>query len=233
VNSDLEWIQNLDLMRDNLRHLRFELCLDRPFWFRIGKEAYHALCRTMVEALRGSANLAITGSRRSKNRRVYYHLGDMTWKMIEKCSVPTCRLAWRFSEPVPQKPPSAPSDSKEAANDHLVSFFDLLAMIQTECFMSRMAEARPVVVSDADMRTLEWLHNSIRNEFEHFMPKLYGADLGDLRQGAKTSVALSLRLFTQSGNVWLLDQHTDLLPALRTAETLLESVDASQESDLA
>ena len=106
----------------------------------------------------------------------------------------------------------------------LVGFFELLAMIQTECFMSRMVQTRPVVVSDGDMRTLEWLHRSIRNEFEHFMPKVYGADLGDLRQGAKTSVALSLRLLEESGNIWLLDQHADLLPALRATQTLLESV---------
>jgi hypothetical protein len=231
VNPDLEWIQNIDLLHDNLRHLRLELCMDRPFWFRVGKEAYQALCRAMVEALRGSANRAITSSRRSTNRRVYYHLGDMTWKMIEKCDVPTCRLAWRFSDPVPQKPPNDLSGSKEASDDHLVGFFDLLAMIQTECFMSRMAEARPVVVSDADMRTLEWLHDSIRNEFEHFMPKLYGADLGDLKRGAKIGVALSLRLFTQSGNIWLVNQHAALLPALETAETLLESVGVRRESD--
>ena len=119
--------------------------------------------------------------------------------------------------------------TRKTADDKLVGFFDLLAMIQAECFMSRMVVARPVVVSDGDMRTLEWLHDSIRNEFEHFMPKLYGADLGDLKRGAKISVELSLRLVTQSGNIWLLDQHTALLPALRIAETLLESVGALQE----
>ena len=229
MNPDLEWTQNLDLLGDNLRHLRLELCMDRPLWFRVGKEAYHTLCRMMVEALRGSANLDITGSRRAKNRRHYYHLGDTTWKMIERCSVPTCRLAWRFSDPVPQEPPKDSSDGERAADDKLVGFFDLLAMIQAECFMSRLVEARPVVVSDADMRTLEWLHESIRNEFEHFMPKLYGADLSDLKRGAKISVELSLRLVTQSGNIWLLDQHATLLPALRIAETLLERVGASQE----
>ncbi len=233
MNPDLEWTQNLDLLRDNLRHLRIELCMDWPLWFRVGKEAYHTLCRTMVEALRGSANLDITGSRRPKNRRVYYRIGDSTWKMIEKCSVPSCCLAWRFSDPVPQEPPKDSSDGEGAADDNLVGFFDLLAMIQAECFMSRMVEAGPVVVSDGDMRTFEWLHDSIRNEFEHFMPKLYGADLSDLKRGAKISVALSLRLFTQSGNIWLRDQHAALLPALRTAETLLESVAALQEPEAA
>jgi hypothetical protein len=113
--------------------------VERQQWFRIGKESYQILARTMVEALRGSANLDITGRRRPKNRCTYYHLGDATWKMIEKQEVPSCQVAWRFSDPVPHVPPRTEQIHSKDSDDQLVGFFDLLAMIQAECFMSRSA----------------------------------------------------------------------------------------------
>ncbi len=69
--------------------------------------------------------------------------------------------------------------------------------------MCRMVEAKPVVVPDQDMRQLEWLHESIRNEFEHFMPKLYGADFEDLQRSATIALDLSRRLLVESGTVFL------------------------------
>jgi hypothetical protein len=230
VTSDLPWTQNLDLISDNLRHLGVELSMDSPFWFRVGKEAYHTLCRSMVESLRGSANLATTGSRRPKNRRIHYHLGDEIWKMIEKSPVPGCRLAWRFSAPVPQDPPQEAADRRGALDDKLIGFFDLLAMIQAERFMCRMVDARPVVVPDADMRQLEWLHKSIRNEFEHFMPKLYGADFEDLQRGATITLNLSLRLFVESGTIFLRDGE-DIVDVLKNAQALLRRVIGTDAAD--
>lgn len=221
--TDVQWVQNLDLIRDNLRHLRVELSRDSPFWFRVGKEAYQTLCRSMVEALRGSANLAITGSRRPRNRRIHYRLGECKWKVIEKSPVPGCHLAWRFSSPVPQDPPQEATDGRGAADDNLIGFFDLLAMIQTECFICRMVEARPVVVPDQDMRQLEWLHESIRNEFEHFMPKLYGADFEDLRRGSTIALDLSRRLFVESGTVFL-GRDADVVDILENSQVLLRRV---------
>ena len=223
MNSDVQWTQNLDLIRDNLRHLTVELSMDSPFWFRVGKEAYHTLCRSMVEAVRGSANLAITGSRRPRNRRIHYRLGDKIWKMIEKSPVPGCRLAWRFSAPIPQDPPQGAADRRGASDDKLIGFFDLLAMIQAERFMCRMVEARPVLVTDADMRQLEWLHESIRNEFEHFMPKLYGADFEDLQRGATIALDLSHQLLVESGTVFLRDD-ADIVDVLENSQALLRRV---------
>ena len=234
MNSELQRTQNLDLLRDNLHHLRFELSRANPFWFRVGKEAYHALSRSMVEALRGSANLEITSSRRPRNRRIHYQLGDTKWNMIEKSAVPGCRLAWRFSAPLPQDPPQEPSDAGGPADDRLVGFFDLLAMIQATCFMSRLAEARPVALPDAHMRQVEWLHESIRNEFEHFIPKLYGTDLEDLKRSATIALDLSRRLLLESGTVLLLDEDADIAGILQEVQALLGRIVAgSAKSDLA
>jgi hypothetical protein len=177
----------------------------------------------MVEALRGSANLAITGSRRPRIRRIHYRLGDKIWKMIEKSPVPGCRLAWRFSAPVPQDPPQEAADERGVSDDNLIGFFDLLAMIQAERFMCRMVEASPVLVPDADMRQLEWLHESIRNEFEHFMPKLYAADFEDLQRGAMIALDLSKRLLVESGAVFLRDD-ADIGDVLENSQALLRRV---------
>jgi hypothetical protein len=223
VTSDVQWTQNLDLIRDNLRHLMVELSMDSPFWFRVGKEAYQTLCRSMVEALRGSANLAITGSRRPRNRRIHYRLGDGIAKMIEKSPVPGCHRAWRFSTPVPQDRPQQGGDGRGASDDKLIGFFDFLAMIQAERFMCRMVEAKPVLVADADMRQLEWLHASIRNEFEHFMPKLYGADFEDLQRSATIALDLSRQLLVESGTVFL-GRDADVVDILENSQALLRRV---------
>ncbi len=56
-------------------------------------------------------------------------------------------------------------------DDYLRGFYDLLAMIQAPCFMLQYTHSAVVSVSDTEMQLLEWLHEKIRNDFEHFMPK--------------------------------------------------------------
>ena len=40
--------------------------------------------------------------------------------------------------------------------------------------------SKSVKVSNRKMNILEWLHENIRNEYEHFIPKLYSAPKYDL-----------------------------------------------------
>lgn len=79
-------------------------------------------------------------------------------------------------------------------DDYLISFYDALAMIQADRFMHLYFMNRVVSVTDDEMKLLEWLHEGIRNEYEHFVPKAYMAPVSDL---LKITI-LSLRLSRES-----------------------------------
>jgi len=191
---ELRWetIDNLNLIENGLLHIGFEISRDAPSFFRVAREAHLILYRAMIEALKGSANLAIT-SRPSKQREHEYQIGDEPWKEIHKVPVTGCNVAWRFSEPAQGEPPVINYELQPdlpKGDDYLISFYDALAMIQADCFMQRFIYSKTVQVSDIDMQRLEWLHEDIRNEYEHFVPKSYIAPISNLAEVTVVSLRL-------------------------------------------
>ncbi len=209
MGNDYERIENIGLIRSNLRHLVFELESDQPSAFRIAREAHQILLRGMVESLRGSANLDITGRPEDRRRRHWYKMGDEPWKAIQKTSVSECKEAWRYSTPVDCEAPelrNGESDKKKKrTDDYLVGFFDLLAMIQSEAFMSRYTESGPVEISDEQLIQIDWLHRGVRNEFEHFVPKLYFTDKDSCLFAAETCLSIASELLFNTNTVFGLD----------------------------
>jgi hypothetical protein len=201
--SAVEIINNLLLLDSNLRHIGFELSRPRPSFFRAARESHLALLRSMVEALRGTANFAISGPRK-RARLTQYQIGNNRWKEIHRVEVTGCKKAWRFSLPSPCSPPelTPPKPSQSIADEQrLLGFYDLFAMIQTECFMIHVYRARPVEVSDHELREIEWLHENVRNEFEHYIPKSYYVGIPALVSAAHLALRITDLLLYDSGTV--------------------------------
>lgn len=200
----LDEIDNLGLIENSLIHLRFELARERTSYFRIAREAHLLLYRSMIEALKGSANLPVTG-RPSRDRSCRYRIEFKSCQEIHREEIKGCSKAWRFSQLEPCKPTkiasAATASRKRKCDDYLISFYDALAMIQTECFMKRFVDSNVVSVSDSDMKTLEWLYEEIRNEYEHFVPRFYLAPVQDLLAAAELCLRLSSTLLFDCGNV--------------------------------
>ena len=198
----LDEITNLQLLENGLLHIKFECDRATPSLFRIAREAHLLLYRSMVEGLRGSANLAIT-ARLSKDRSVCYERGSGQWHEIHRSDIPQCRKAWRFSEPSACAPPrvSTSNPAQSRHRDFLIGLYDALAMIQTECFMDRSVHSRWQRVSDQDMQHFEWLHERVRNEYEHFIPKLYIAPSSDLLHAASLCLTTADVVVFESNNV--------------------------------
>jgi hypothetical protein len=76
--------------------------------------------------------------------------------------------------------PIAGARGLRRGSNRLIGFYDALAMIQAECFMNQWYSGGPVPVSDEDMQTLQWLHECVRNEYEHFVPKFFHAPRSSL-----------------------------------------------------
>ncbi len=96
--NEFESLDNIDLIENSLDHIQFELKRSNIFYFRIGREAHLVLYRSLIEALKGTANLAISGHQ-SKTRQRIYHLGNNPWKEIHKIEIEGCTKAWRYSNP--------------------------------------------------------------------------------------------------------------------------------------
>ena len=195
-----EWINGLHLIANGLRHIAFEQSLQPSSHFRVAREAHLVLYRSMIEALRGTANLAVTG-RLSKVASFRYQAGNGPWLEIHRQPAPNCRKAWRFSNPTPCVPPMVAGGRQEASEERLIGFYEALAMIQTDCFMLHLTISKVVPVDDQSMAILEWLHEDVRNEYEHFVPKSYGAAVGELSEAAALCLRLSKDLLFRSGNV--------------------------------
>jgi len=223
MDALLEEIDNLKLLENNYRHIEFELGSTDPSLFRIARETHHGLYRAMVQALRGTANIAITGKPKDKTRTARYTRDRAPWVEIHRVPVPGCRKAWRYSEPSPCTPPEMlPSRSQPTqVEDYLLGFYDLLAMIQRECFMGHYMMSKPVPVTDSEMQTLEWVHEDIRNEYEHFVPKTYLAPRDDLRRASLICVDLTLRLLRDSGNVFGSDLPQGILQLIERCHSKL------------
>ena len=201
-------IDNLRLIENSLLHMQFELERESPSYFRLAREAHLLLYRTMIETLKGSANLAVTGHR-SKDDSIKYQIGDKPWQEIHKVKIDGCDKAWRFSDPVASaQPPENRINEVFLKNVFrsldeawLIGFYDALAMIQTENFMQQFIFSKSIMISDEDMKAFEWLHESIRNEYEHFIPKLYWAPVYDLLWVTQHCLSVSKELLFESGNV--------------------------------
>lgn len=204
-------VSNLLLLDNNLHHVGFELSRKRPSYFRIARESHLALLRAMVEALRGTANLAIVEPRkkkRNKDRTTTYQVGSQPWQQIQRIAVTGCQKAWRLSAPVPCAPPSftsspsAKNTTKHTPPDEiLIGFYTLLAMIQSDCFMVHSYGTTSTQISDEELRLLEWLHENIRNEFEHYIPKSYWVGTPGLVAASHLALRITQWLLRDSGTI--------------------------------
>jgi len=197
-------IDNLKLLDNNLEHILFEIERENTSFFRIARESHQSLYRAMVQALKGSANLAITG-RPSETRSVKYKFGDSPFMEIHKIEIDNCEKAWRYSEPEQCEEPEINENGSFniEREDFLKSFYDLLAMMQTECYMHQYVISRSVKVSDYKMRLLERLHEDIRNKYEHFIPTSYSVSILGLASVSKICIDLAFELVFESKNITL------------------------------
>jgi hypothetical protein len=225
--EEYEKIDNIKLIRNNLRHISCELGSDELSPMRLTKECHQLLLRIMVEALRGTANLSIAG-KPTKVRKHWHRPGDGPWQSIKKENIEGCTNAWRYSDPIPEEPPP-PKDEEDAeerlSDAFLIGFYDLLAMIQEPCFMLRYAHSAIVSIPDSKMKLLEWLHENIRNEYEHFMPKTLLASSADCFRAAEVCLRIAHDLLTKSNNIapYNID---DLPKAIKAAAASLSEMTA-------
>ena len=206
--KEIQKINNQILIWDGIKHCKFEFASNEINYFRIARECHLVLYRSAIEALRGTANLTIKRLNSKKEISCIYRLGYLPSYEIHKEKIEGCTKAWRFSRP--KEAPLKEIDhthnlTDQKDNDDLIDFLDALAMIQTDCFMQRFTFSKTQQISDADMKMLEWMHNKIRNEYEHFMPKFYILHIKDLLNSSYLALSLSKFLIFNSGNVIIME----------------------------
>lgn len=206
-NGEFSEIDNTELILDNLKHIRIELLEDKPFLFRAAREAHQLLLRSMAEALKRREKITILGKEKDRKKRRYYTYDGKNWKFVEKIKPASLYYAWLFSQPqdiseseLPNRNDSSNYISGER-DGHLIGFFEMLAMIQTECHMHRLDRGKKVVVTDEKMVALQWLHTSVRNMFEHYKPKFYYYNNEALIESLDICISIAAELLFESGTV--------------------------------
>jgi hypothetical protein len=196
-------IDNQILIANGLLHTKYELDRQERNYFRIARESHLIFYRSAIESLRGSSNFSVTLDG-DKNYKSVYKYGDAPSFEIHKEILPNCSYAWRFSSPM-QVPDTENEGERyseqENTKERRIGFYVALAMIQTECFMSMYVNSKVSHITDEEMKILEWLHEAIRNEFEHFIPKIYSASPLDLLKASQVALINAKYLLFDSGNV--------------------------------
>lgn len=77
--------------------------------------------------------------------------------------------------------------------------------------MHRYVHSDVVSVSDTEVHLLEWLHEEIRNDFEHFIPKKLLVCSDDCLRAAELCLQLAMDLLTKSNNVNVLSCEMEAL----------------------
>lgn len=201
-----ESIDNPRLICNGLELIEFELGRESTSYFRVAREAHQALYRSLIEALKGTANISVTGKRKGR-REYWYRRDDGYIREIHKEPISGCELAWRFSNPaiVGSFPRNDSLPATSNSEDYLISFYDALAMVQTECFAHQYVHSQEVQFTDEEMKLLEWLHENIRNRYEHFVPMSYSAPIRDLLLAAQVAVSKARASVFDSHNVLFFD----------------------------
>ena len=215
----MEIIDNIKLIDNGLKHIEFEMLSHAPSLFRVLREGHSVFYRSMIEVLRGTNHFFITGRNNDKERKLTFKSGNDCWKEVKKGDVVNvCKKAWRFTNPeeceVPISLGEPISDEDWMKNQKwLVAFYEALAMVQSQPFMVRFTCSNVLPVSDEEMKVIEWVHENIRNEYEHFVPKIYSSDQSSLTSGAQLLLDKSEYLLFESGNV--VYTNSDMLNKIR------------------
>ena len=206
MRKEFEFIENIDLIKNNFEHILHEFESSEPSFFRVAFESHNSLLRTMVEVLRGTSNSIVTNRFSDKEKKMVFKVGDKPEVLIKKVNVEDCNYAWRFSTP------QVISNYKFGNNsirdiedrDYLIGFYDLLAMIQCDYFMKYYTQATTIIINDKELKDLEWLHQEIRNKYEHFIPKAYGAPINDLLYVSQICIRICEEILVNPTNIYFM-----------------------------
>lgn len=204
MGKELEFVENIQLIENNFNHILYEFESEKPSYFRIALECHNSLLRTMVEVLRGTSNSIVTHKFSDKEKKMVFKVGNKPEALIKKTKVEGCNYAWRFSTPqvIPNFQFNSNVNRDDEDSDYLLGFYDLLAMIQCDYFMKYYTQAKTIEISDSELADIEWLHQAIRNKYEHFIPKAYGAPITDLLHVSQICIRICKEILINPTNIY-------------------------------
>jgi len=222
----IEFVKNIDLLENNFKHILYELKDDNISFFRIAREYHQALSRTMVEVLYGFPEIKKRGS---LEKFEYTKAGaNSPWFEIHKIKITKENKVWRYSQPKEkiqkaneQSDKNIDKNSLENLSEekmrlkivnnyieelskterHLKDFYLLLALIQTKYFSNCFNRNKMIEITDEEMLDLEFLHENIRNEYEHFSLGFYGNKVDVLVKVSGLCSNIIKKLLLESVNV--------------------------------
>jgi hypothetical protein len=206
LENEKEFIVNIHLIENNFNHILYEFESEKPSYFRIALECHNALLRTMVEVLKGmSKSFVVKNKFSDKEKKHVFEIGNNPAVLIKKATIKGCNYAWRFSLPeeIPNYQINNINQSLEDS-DYLIGFYDLLAMVQCDYFMKYYTQAETIEINDSELADLEWLHQEIRNKYEHFVPKTYGAPINDLLVKSQICIRICEQILVNPTNIYFI-----------------------------
>lgn len=222
-------VDNQKLIFNGLEHIEFEFSTPSTCYFRIARESHQILYRSLIEALKGTANLEIIRSK-NKKKNVYYFQKDNSILEIHEEKIKGCYFAWRFSKPTKIKeiPQNVIQNLKsyDNTNSFLIGFYEALAMIQEKLISCRYIHSRVVNFTDEEMKIMEWLHEDIRNIYEHFVPLSYLPRISDCLYASKIAIHKANSCLFETNNVHFFNHSISKKDMINKFTAILRKIDS-------
>ena len=90
--------------------------------------------------------------------------------------------------------------------DKLVGFWEALELCQNPDVMRMLIHSKPLVLTQDQKKSLEFLTNELRNNFEHYLPKLWSIELHGLTRIAMDALDVIHFLALETGTYVNLDE---------------------------
>lgn len=89
----------------------------------------------------------------------------------------------------------------------LIDFPEAMRRIEMQKWMRQFVHSKTAVLTAEQRGNCEFLNNSLRNEFEHFIPRAWVIDLNRVRRIINSVLEVISFLVFESGNIFLGNDH--------------------------
>lgn len=182
--SDLFWVTEIENTVDSIETaVAFLGRPDKYRWKWISFALHHTLYSLCIASL-VHGNYKVVLKSQGNDDKHYFRRGlHDKWKkskIIRRDDSPYYTIKWGEIE---NDPPQIESKSnKKPKKDHLISFWSALARVQDqEYWMGRLYGIKALKLTESQVRNIIWLVVEVRNDLMHFIPKLYGISIQDLK----------------------------------------------------
>ncbi|HXG06070.1 MAG TPA: hypothetical protein VNI77_01950 [Nitrososphaera sp.] len=160
---------------------------DNLKWKWVAFALHHSLYSFCIACLvNGNYENVLSGGKNDDQDHFCLMGNDVKWRKSRRIKRPNSggyTIEWSYTDEEPRINPARTAESLRKQN--LIGFWTALARVQDQVFwMGRMVHTKPLVLSEDEWQSIEWLTNQVRNGCVHFVPKNLAVSIPSVKKAS-------------------------------------------------